>query len=69
MKVGDLVSHINHPRLIGIVIKTTGLNTAARYSVPRHTIKWLNEKDIPHGRKWRKPAIFSQCKLTLLSEA
>ena len=78
MKVGDLVSHIDHPRLIGIVIKTTRLNTPAstpatrhraRYSVPRHTIKWLNEKDIPHERKWRKPTIFSQSKLKLLSEA
>ena len=74
MKVGDLVSHIDHPRLIGIVIKTTSLNTPARYSVPRHTIKWLNEKEIPDDplgikRKWCKPTIFSQSKLTLLSEA
>ena len=81
MKVGDLVSHIDHPRLIGIVIKTTSLNTPtrysripSRYSVPRHTIKWLNEKEIPDDplgikRKWCKPTIFSQSKLKLLSEA
>ena len=67
MKVGDLVSHIDHPRLIGIVIKTA---CRFAYRHPRHTIKWLNEKDIPDERRWRnKPTIFSQSKLKLLSEA
>jgi|TARA_R110001592_G_scaffold330898_1_gene613297 hypothetical protein len=69
MKVGDLVSHLDHPRLIGIVIKTGGWDTSAQMSVPCHTIKWFNEKDIPHGRRWRKPTIFSQSVLKLLSEA
>ena len=69
MKVGDLVSHLDHPRLIGIVIKTGRLNTSAHRSASRHTIKWFNEKDIPHGRRWRKPTIFSQSVLKLLSEA
>ena len=69
MKVGDLVSHISHPSLIGIVIKTTSLTRSAHYYVPRHTIKWLNEKAIPYERRWKRPTIFSQSALKLLSEA
>jgi hypothetical protein len=65
MKVGDLVSHTNFPKMIGLITETTKHSFRGLYTSYSHRVAWFN----PNGKTKWKPMVFSQSKLKLLSEA
>jgi hypothetical protein len=65
MKVGDLVSHTNFPKMIGLITETTKHSFRGLHTAYSHRVVWFN----PNGKTKWKPIDFSQSKLKLLSEA
>jgi len=65
MKVGDLVSHIGFPQMIGLITETKKHSFRGLHTIYSHRVVWFNQ----NGKTKWKPTDFSQSKLKLLSEA
>jgi len=70
MKVGDLVSHLHYPELLGLIIET---RVKVGISDPKHRqghrVKWLKDEGIATMLGWNEPTMFGETELVVVSEA